>query len=61
MPHLMAGLLSRVTCCREVKILMRLPDGNISAAHLTFLYNRPVRTRFIAFVAVGNNSTLSLP
>ena len=25
---------------RVVKILMRLPDGNISAAHLCVLYNR---------------------
>jgi hypothetical protein len=30
--------VSRVS--RVVKILMRLPDGNISAAHLSVLYNR---------------------
>ena len=28
---------------RVVKILMRLPDGNISAAHLSVLYNRLIR------------------
>jgi len=31
-------------CCpRVVKILMRLPDGNISAAHPSVLYSRLIR------------------
>ena len=28
---------------RVVKILMRLPDGNISTAHLSVTYNGPIR------------------
>jgi len=41
-PGLIAGLVTRFHG-RVVKILMRLPDGNTSAAHPNVLYNRLIR------------------
>ena len=43
--HYSAVELQNLIDARVVKILMRLPDGNISAAHLTVPYNRPIRQR----------------
>ena len=36
-------LVANIPGTRVVKILMRLPDGNISAVHLSVLYNRLIR------------------